>query len=185
MKRVLALVGVLACLAGAARAGPAADAEAALDNDDYAKAFALYSQAVAEAGKDSAARASALFDRAEAYARYARDPEALADYDEALSLSLDKGFKALVLSSRGDLYVHERHFQEAIADYTQALSLKPDLVGVLTDRGQAHQRLKENDAALADFDAELKADPKYPKALRAKARLLGQPDPTQVSEHPW
>ena len=150
MKRALALVGLLACLSGAAHAGPAADAEAALDKDDYAK-----------------------------------DPEALADYNEALTLSPDPAFKALVLSSRGDLLAQERHFPEAIADYTLALSLKPDLAGVLTARGQAHQRLRENDAALADFDAELKADPKFPKALRAKARLLGQPDPTQIAEHPW
>lgn len=183
MKRALALVAVLACLAGHAHAGPAADAEAALEQDDYERAFALYTQAVAEAGKEPAARASALFDRAEAYARYAKDREALADYNEALTLSPDQGFKALVLSSRGDLYAQERRFPEAIADYTQALSLKPDLVGVLTARGQAHQRLRENDAALADFDAELKADPNYPKALRAKARLLGQPDPTQIPEH--
>jgi tetratricopeptide (TPR) repeat protein len=184
MKRALALTLLLACLAGAAHAGPTGDAEAALDKDDTAKAFALYSQAVTEAGKDPSARASALFDRAEAYARYGKDMEALADYNEALSLSPDPAFKALVLSSRGDLYGLERRYQDAIADYTQALALKPDLVGVLTARGQAHQRLRENDAALADFDAELKADPKYPKALRAKARLLGQPDPTYIPEHP-
>ena len=75
MKRALALVGLLACLAGAAKAGPTADAEAALDKDDYVKAFALYTQAVAEAGKDPGARASALFDRAE---------ETVADLVEAL-----------------------------------------------------------------------------------------------------
>jgi len=184
MKRALALLGMLAWLAGAAQAGPTADAEAALDQDDTAKAFALYGQAVTEAGKDPAARASALFDRAEAYARYGQDREALADYGEALSLSPDAAFKALVLSSRGDLYGQERRFQEAIADYTQALSLKPDLVGVLTARGQVHQRMRDNDAALADFDAELKANPQFPKALRAKARLLGQPDPTYIPEHP-
>ena len=184
MKRALALFGLLACLAGVAHAGPTADAEAALDKDDYVKAFALYGQAVKEAGKDPAARASALFDRAEAYARYAKDMEALADYGEALSLSPDPAFKALVLSSRADLYALERRYPEAIADYTQALTFKPDLVGVLTARGQVHQRLRENDAALADFEAELKADPTYPKALRAKARLLGQPDPTYIPEHP-
>ena len=110
--------------------------------------------------------------------------EALADYGEALSLSPDPAFKALVLSSRADLYALERRYPEAIADYTQALTFKPDLVGVLTARGQVHQRLRENDAALADFEAELKADPTYPKALRAKARLLGQPDPTYIPEHP-
>src|SRR5215469_16417301 len=107
MKRALVLVGLLACLAGAAHAGPTADAEAALDKDDTAKAFALYSQAVQQAGKDPAARASALFDRAEAYGRYGKDMEALADYGEALSLSPDPALKALVLSSRGDLYVLE------------------------------------------------------------------------------
>src|SRR3569623_2833447 len=100
MKRALALVGLLACLAGAAHAGPAGDAEAALDKDDTDRAFALYTQAVTEAGKDPAARASALYDRAEVYARYGKNAEALADYNEALSLSPDPGFKALVLSSR-------------------------------------------------------------------------------------
>jgi len=184
MKRALALVGLLACLAGPARAGAAADAEAALDKDDYVTAFALYTKAVAEAGKNPSARASALFDRAEAYARYAKDAEALADYGEALSLSPDPAFKALVLSSRGDLYALERHYPEAVADYTLALSLKPDLVGVFTARGTVHQRLRENDAALADFEAELKTNPNYPKALRARARLLGQPDPTYIPEHP-
>ena len=185
MKRVLTLVGVLACLAGSARAGPAADAEEALAKDDYPRAFALYTQAVAEAGKNPSARASALFDRAEAYARYAKDPDALADYGEALSLSPDPGFKALVLAARGDLYGQERRFPQAIADYTEALSLKPDLVGVLTARAQAHLRLRETDAAMADFEAELKANPTYPKALRGRAQLLGQPDPTYVKEHPW
>ncbi len=185
MKRALALIVFLACLSGHARAGVAGEAEEALDRDDQARAFALYGQAVTEAGKDPAARASALFDRAEAYARYARDSDAMMDYGEALTLSRDPGFKALVLTARGDLFVQERRFQQAIDDYSQALSIKPDLVGVRTARGQAHQRLKENDAAMADFEAELRANPKYPKALRARAQMLGQPDPTQIAEHPW
>src|SRR6185437_10280414 len=113
MKRALVLVGLLACLAGAAHAGPTADAEAALDQDDTAKAFALYTQAVTEAGKDPAARASALFDRAEVYARYGMNADALADYNEALSLSPDPAFKALVLTSRADLYAQTRRWPEA------------------------------------------------------------------------
>jgi tetratricopeptide (TPR) repeat protein len=184
--RALTVVGLFViCLSGRAHAGVAEQAEAALDKDDLPRAFALYTQAVSEAGKNPAARASALFDRAEAYARYAKDADALTDYGEALSLSSDPSFKALVLSARGDLYAQERKYPQAIDDYTQALALKPDLVGVLTARGTAHQRARENDLALADFDAELKVHPKYPGALRAKARLLGQPDPTQIPEHPW
>jgi tetratricopeptide (TPR) repeat protein len=184
------MVGLLTCgwlLCGPtlARAGAAAEAEEALAQDDYPKAFALYTKALNEAGKEPAARASALFDRAEAYARYAKDTDALADYGEALSLSPDPGFKALVLAARGDLYTQERHYDLAIADYNQALSLKPDMVGVLTARGQAHLRMRDRDAAMADFEAELKVNPTYPKALRGKAQLMGQPDPTYVKEHPW
>jgi hypothetical protein len=59
------------------------------------------------------------------------------------------------------------------------------MVGVLTARGQAHLRMRDRDAALADFEAELKVNPTYPKALRGKAQLMGQPDPTYVKEHPW
>src|SRR3954454_14411269 len=132
MKRTLALIGFVAVLAGHAHAGVAGEAEEALDRDDQARAFSLYAQAIAEAGKEPAARASALFDRAEAYARYAKDSDALADYAEALTLSPNPGFKALVLAARGDLYTQERHYDLAIADYSGALALKPDLVGVLT-----------------------------------------------------
>jgi tetratricopeptide (TPR) repeat protein len=185
MKRALAIAALLMMLTGPVHAGTAADAEAALDRDDHALAFSLYSRAVQEAGADPAARASALYDRAEAYVRHADDDQALADYGEALSLSSDTTFKAVVLTQRGDLYTQERKYPEAVADYTRALALKPDLVGVLTARGQAHLRLKETDAAVADFDAELKASPRYPRALRARAQALGQPDPIPVQEHPW
>lgn len=186
MRRTLFLIGAFAALlAGTVHAGPAADAEKAFAADDYNKAIAIYSKAVQAAGADHRVRASALFDRAEAYGRIGRDTEALADYAEALSLSPDPAFQALVLFSRGDLYGQSRHYDEAVADYTQALALKPNLVGVLTARGQIYGRQKKTDLALADYEAELKINPKYPRALRGRAQILGLPDPVRVTEHSW
>jgi len=186
MRRRMILIGLAAAaLAGPARAGSTADAEAAFENEDYDRAFALYSKAIQEAGADPTARASALFDRAEVYSRLGKTPEALADYGEALALSSDPSFKALTVFGRGDLYAQERRYPEAIADYTAALALKPDLVGVLTARGEVLRRMRDNPAALADFEAELKINPKYPRALRGRAAVLGLPDPTYVKENPW
>jgi len=185
MRRMLILIGLAAVLAGPARAGPTAEAEAAFETDDYDRALALYSQAVDQAGANPAARASALFDRAEAYGRHAEDQKALADYGEALQLAADPRFKAVVLTGRADLYAQMRRYPDAIADYTQALALKPDLVGVHTARGQTYSRIRDDTSAMADYEAELKLNPKYPRALRARAVLLGQPDPTQIKEHAW
>jgi tetratricopeptide (TPR) repeat protein len=186
MRRRMILIGLAAAaLAGPSHAGSTADAEAAFDKEDYERAFALYTKAIEEAGSDPMARASALFDRAEIYSRMGKTPEALADYGEALALSHDAGFKALTVFGRGDLYAQARRYPEAIADYTAALALKPDLVGVLTARGEVRRRMNDAPAALADFEAELKINPKYPRALRGRAAVLGIPDPTQVKENDW
>lgn len=183
MRRMMILIGLAAVLAGPARAGAIADAEVAFEKEDYERAFALYTQALQEAGKDPRARASALFDRAEIYSRIGKNELALADYAEALQLSADPSFKALIVFGRGDLYAQSRHYDEAVVDYTQALALKPNLVGVLTARGDAYRRMNKNDLALADFEAELKINPKYPRALRARAQVLGLPDPIPVKEN--
>ncbi len=184
--RMMILLGLAAAvLAGPVHAGSTADAEMAVEREDYARAFALYTKAIEEAGSDPAARASALFDRAEIYSRLGKTADAMADYAEALQLSHDPAFQALVVYGRGDLYAQVRKYPEAIAEYSQALALKPNLVGVLTSRGDAERRLNNDTAALADFEAELKINPKYPRAIRGRSQVLGLPDPTQVKENLW
>ena len=112
MRRRMILIGLAAAaLAGPSHAGSTADAEAAFENEDYERAFALYSRAIQEAGADPIARASALFDRAEIYSRLGKTPEALADYGAALALSRDPSFKALTAFGRGDLYAQAEHRQ--------------------------------------------------------------------------
>ncbi len=185
MRRMMILIGLAAVLASPAYAGATADAEVAFAKEDYNRAFELYTQAIAEAGSNPRARAEALFDRAECYARIGKTAESLIDYAEALSTATDPGFKALVVFGRGDLYAQTRRYNEAIADYTEALALKPNLVGVLTARGDALRRTNKDAEALADFEAELKINPKYPRAMRGRSQVLGLPDPTQIKENLW
>ncbi|MEZ5816424.1 MAG: tetratricopeptide repeat protein [Hyphomicrobiaceae bacterium] len=66
---------------------------------------------------------------------------------------------------------------KAIADYTRSLGLVPDNAQVLTDRGIAHV-LKggaaENEAAMRDYEAALRIDPRHAEALNNKAWSLFQ-----------
>lgn len=68
-------------------------------------------------------------------------------------------------------------FKEAIVDLDAALKQKPDSADALAFRATARRNLKENDLALADAEAAVKADPRNVNARLERAniyKLLGR-----------
>ncbi len=94
----------------------------------------------------------------------------------------DDSERALTLISRAEAYNRRNRSAEALKDYDASLTLAPDQLGVRTARGQLRDRMGDKQAALADFEAELKLHPTYYRALVGRAQILNlplPPDPTR------
>lgn len=85
------------------------------------EAIELLSRALEQGGLTRENRALALSTRAYAYQRGGEYPEAVADYDAALSFGRDP----ITLRNRGAAYLEWSHFDDAAEDFTKALSLQP------------------------------------------------------------
>jgi tetratricopeptide (TPR) repeat protein len=173
---------MLALAGGPALADKLDDAQAAFAEYDDVKALKLLDEILAENGPDKHLMALAYFNRGEVWASKGDSDKAVADFTAALALPQDDAEKAQTLISRAEQYNRRNRPEDALKDYAASLAIAPDQLGVRTARGQLYQRLGNNEAALADFEAELKAHPKYYRALVGKAVILGQPlppDPTK------
>ncbi len=104
--------------------------------------------------------------RAEALRRAGRDEAAL-EVLEQLARSHDD--IAVVHVSLGDLLRMQEQFDRAVDSYTRALTLyddtTPDHWVIYFARGIAHERLKNWDAAEADFFTALELNPDQPQVL--------------------
>lgn len=172
----------LCLLSSPALADKIDDAQAAFAEYDDVTALKLLDEVLAEPGADPHVRALALFNRGEVLASKGDYDKAIADFSGALDLQQDPGERAQTLVSRAEAYNRRNRSEEALKDYAASLAIAPDQLGVHTARGQLYQKIGDNDAALADFEAELKLNPKYYRALVGKALILGQPlppDPTK------
>ena len=107
--------------------------------------FAL--QAPAQAPQ-AAEKARAAFETANAHYAKGENPEALAAYDEAITL--DPSGSACHLG-RARTLARLRRFDEAFAAYGEALRLAPDDAEILRDRGHSYLNVRRFDLALADL----------------------------------
>ncbi len=64
--------------------------------------------------------------------------------------------------------IGERDLQQALQACNEALRIKPDAIDALDSRGFVQLKLNRIDAAIADYDAALKIDPKYAPSLYAR-----------------
>ena len=158
------------------------DAQAAFAEYDDATALKLLGEAAAEYAGDPRKLALVHFNRGEVYASKGSYDEALTDFTSALALPQDDSERALTLISRAEAYNRRNRSAEALKDYDASLILAPDQLGVRTARGQLRDRMGDKQAALADFEAELKLHPTYYRALVGRAQILNlplPPDPTR------
>jgi tetratricopeptide (TPR) repeat protein len=180
--RVAAIAFSLVAGLAAARAASAAkltDAEAAFAANRDADAIALYGEAIAETAADPATQAAAYFGRGEVEAADGHHDPAIADFTAALALKQDDAARANTFFSRGESYLRKRNFQAAADDYAEAIRLAPTMPEVHLARARVLRAMKRNAEAVAEYDAELKIDPKSQRAASARADLLGLPQPKQ------
>jgi len=96
--------------------------------------------------------------RATAYMRLKRYPEALADFNTLLQLD---PMLAKAYCDRGATYVQLERYAEAIADFNYAISLKQNDPLTYTNRGIAYDRMQHYAAAFADYSQAIQIDPKF------------------------
>lgn len=142
----------------------------------------------ADAAKAEAERAKQAAERAEAERQRAREtawtacqgaPDAAKVAACARVIDSDDTAqrRAAALQIRGNAERKVGNFDKAIADLTRSLDLVPGQAQVLTDRGVAHflkGGAAERQAALNDYDAALRVDPRHAEALNNRAWAVFQ-----------
>lgn len=92
-----------------------------------------------------------------------------ADFSRALAARPNE---AKFYGARGTCALLARRYSEAARDLSNSLALAPDNAPVLNNRASAYEGLAQQDKALTDYNAALKADPSFSKARLNKALLL-------------
>jgi tetratricopeptide (TPR) repeat protein/serine/threonine protein kinase len=100
----------------------------------------------------------------------ALDQENLALADFSTAIRLDPA-DAEALRSRAELYFDQRRWNLCVNDLTAALSLRED-ADTYRHRGEAHYRMKEYVAAVADFHHAIKLDPNDASAIDGLGLVL-------------
>ena len=113
--------------------------------------------------------ADAHYNRGNAFYELRRFEEALASYDQALTVR--SGY-AEALSNRGNTLKELKRLEEALASYDRALAVQPDLTEALLNRGATLDELKRFDEALASYDRALAAEPDLAEALLNRGNTL-------------
>lgn len=92
--------------------------------------------------------------RGRLYYKLSRFEEAIADFDQAINYAADP---ASEYNTQGSIYLNLRDYPAAIERYTRSAELGGRFKHwALYNRGLAHSRLGEYDAALADYEAALR-----------------------------
>jgi len=134
------------------------------DQKQFDEAFQDYSQAI-----KIIPSVSTWMTRGRAYARLGQADNANKDYDEALKIDLKS---ASELNNRCYELAAAGRAQDALADCNKALALETS-ARILDSRGYAYLRLQNFPAAITDYDAALRMDPKMTVSLygRGVAKL--------------
>lgn len=112
--------------------------------------------------------------RGDDYANIDNYPNAIADYEKALTMDLGElGKKPPVYLNIGTAYLNSGNNIEAIKYFEKALQLDRRYVQALVRRGVGYQNIGKFDLAKADFDAVLSLDAKNAVAYRYRANIYG------------
>jgi tetratricopeptide (TPR) repeat protein len=142
------------------------DAQAALDSGDAAGANKLAQGVVATSSSD------ATIDNHAGNIAVAAGDDGTAKHDYEVGEAADarNGWNYVAL---GQLYARQKRYSEADAQLRAALALVPDTQFLHYDLGVVELNEHLPDAALSDFNAELKRSPTYQPAIDGKIQALG------------
>jgi tetratricopeptide (TPR) repeat protein len=115
------------------------------------------SEVIAGSSYSTNEKAVAYRNRGNARADAGANVEALADFNETVSLRPDD---AAGLAGRARVRLALRDFDGAVADYSEALRLAPGTLSSHIGRGHAHFVRGDTTAAIADFTEAIRIDPK-------------------------
>src|SRR5262245_58247121 len=132
--------------------------DTSVDNRDYERAIADYSEAI----RLVPANAPAFLGRGNAYASKGDRDRAIADYSEAIRLDSKYAF---AFNNRGVAYKNKGDYDRAISDYSEAIRLDPKLAFAFSNRGYAYLNKGDRDRAITDLDEAIRLDPKHTEAF--------------------
>ncbi|MBC8406521.1 MAG: tetratricopeptide repeat protein [Planctomycetes bacterium] len=89
-----------------------------------------------------------LVNRSQIYRQFQRDPEALADLDQALELN--KNYVP-ALFNRSHIYLNQSETDLALADLDRAILLQPDYASLYFNRAMAYEAKEDMEKARADM----------------------------------
>jgi tetratricopeptide (TPR) repeat protein len=114
--------------------------------------------------------ASAYFSRAYLYGQLQQFPQALADYNQAISI--DSKFTSAYIN-RGVLKLYQLNdLPGALADYNQAIAINPQYADAFVNRGLLRaDKLGKPQEALSDYNQAIKLDPRSATAYYNRALL--------------
>jgi tetratricopeptide (TPR) repeat protein len=107
-------------------------------------------------------RATAYYNRGNAYVGKSDFARAIADYSQALTYKSDY---AAAFFNRAVAQRISGNSQLAVADYTSALALTPGDADAFAGRGMCYARLGQHERAAADFNQAIKLKPDHLTAL--------------------
>lgn len=133
-----------------------------LNRQEYDKAIAAYSQAIALNPK----YADALCNRGVVYGLKGQDDLAVVDY--GLAIAMNPRYE-LAYFNRANTYARNDRSDLAFADYNRAIALNPQNAEAYNGRGAAYGDNGQYNQAIADYDRAIALDPKYVIAYFNKA----------------
>ncbi len=105
--------------------------------------------------------ADVYIDRGNIYYDRQGYPQALADYDRAISLNPEN---AEAYINRGNVYYEQQKYEEALADYSKAIVLNPNDALAYNNRGLVYTDLQEYEVALEDYSRAITLNPENAEA---------------------
>jgi tetratricopeptide (TPR) repeat protein len=96
--------------------------------------------------------------RGEAYADKKDYDQAIADYNQSISINPDDPFAYVY---RGQAYYFNKAYAPSIKDYTKAIELKPDNASAWAYQGDTYYAMNEPEQALKNFAEAIKYEPNW------------------------
>jgi len=159
---LVALVGLASVPAWAKQkevASKIRDAGAELVRGNFERSIALYTEALSEPDLANERKATILNDRGVAQWRLRKAPEAIEDFNAAVSLYPEY---AAIYNNRGNVLLGIGMLKEAIRDFDRAILLAPKYSAAYNNRAMAHVRLNEHNEAVQDFTDAIRLAPSSP-----------------------
>lgn len=135
---------------------------------DYAETAVMLSKLIERKTLADRHRVIALRWRGDSYRHLRHDDQAIADYNQAITIDPDY---AWAYAGRAETYRWLEQYDKAVADFEKAIELEPEFVWAIAHRGEMYRKLKENEKALADFNKAITLDPNLAWVIASRGEL--------------